>query len=113
MSKDMDEQLKPAHNIVDVADRANRKICVTQLQYHFDKPESSDAQVRLFARKKEDQKFQQVVSVKYKLEEFIYLLDFMNSVYDKGITNLPICIVLKMLISSVYSLSFFFLFDLR
>ena len=89
MSKDMDEQLKLAHNVVDVW-----KICVTLLRYNVDKPEISYAQVRLFARKNEDEKFQQVVYVNYKLEEFIYLLDVMNSVYDKVITNQPICNVL-------------------
>ena len=94
MSKDMDEQLILAHKLVDVVDRTNRKICVTLLRYNVDKPESSYAQVRLFARKKEDEKFQQVVYVKYKLEEFIYLLDVMNSVYDKVIINQPICNVL-------------------
>ena len=47
--------------------------------------------VQLFARKKEDEKFQQVVYVNYKLEEFIYLLDVMNSVYEKVVTNQPIC----------------------
>ena len=87
MSKDMDEQLKLAHEVVDVVDRANRKICVTLLRYNVDKPESSYAQVRILARKKEDEKFQQVVYVNYKLEEFIYLLDVMNSVHDKVITN--------------------------
>ncbi len=46
----------------------------------MDKPESFYAQVGLFARKKEEKNFQQVVYVKYKLEEFIYLLDVMNSV---------------------------------
>ena len=91
MSRDMDEQLKLAHKVVDVVDRTNRKICVTLLRYNVDKPESSDAQVQLFARKKEDEKFQQVVYVNCKLEEFIYLLDVMNSVYDKVITNQPIC----------------------
>ena len=80
MSKGMDEQFKLAHKLVDVVDRANRKICVTLLQYNVDKPESSYAQVRFFAGKKEDEKFQQIVCVKYKLEEFIYLLDVMNSV---------------------------------
>ena len=90
MSKDMDEQLKLAHKLVDIVDRANRKICVTLLQYNVDKPENSYAQVRLFARKKEDEKFQQVVYVKYIFEEFIYLLDVMKSVYDKVITNQPI-----------------------
>ena len=94
MSRDMDEQLKLAHKLVDVVDRTNRQICVTLLPYNVDKPESSYAQVRLFARKKEDEKFQKVVYVNYKLEEFIYLLDVMNSVYDKVITNQPICNVL-------------------
>ena len=94
MSRDIDEQLKLAHKVVDVVDRTNRKICVTLLRYKVDKPESSYAQVRLFARKKEDEKFQQVVYVNYKLEEFVYLLDVMNSVYDKVITNQPICNVL-------------------
>ena len=94
MSKDMDEQLKLAQKVVDVVDRANRKICVTLLRYNVDKPEGDYAKVRLFARKKEDEKFQQVVYVYYKLEDFIYLLDVMNSVYDKDNTNQPICNVL-------------------
>ena len=94
MSRDIDEQLKLAHKVVDVVDRANRKICVTLPRYNVDKPESYYAQVRFFARKKEDEKLQQVVYVNYKLEEFIYLLDVMNSVYDKVITNQPICNVL-------------------
>ena len=87
MSSDMDEQLKLAHKVVDVVDRTNRKICVTLLRYNVDKPESSYAQIRLFARKKEDENFQLFVYLKYKLEDFIYLLDVMNSVHDKGITN--------------------------
>ena len=57
----------------------------------MDKPESSYAQVRLFERKKEDEKFQQVVCVNDKLDKFIYLLDLMNSVYNKVITNQSIC----------------------
>ena len=94
MSKDKDEQPKLAHKVVDLVDRANRKICVTLLRYNADKPKSSYAQVRLFARKREDEKFQQVVYVNYKLEELIYLLDVINSVYDKFITNQHICNVL-------------------
>ena len=94
MSKDLDEQIKLSHKVVDVVDRANRKICVTLLRYNVDKPESSYAQVRLFARIREGEKFQQVVYVKYKLEDFIYLLDVMISVYDKVFTNQPICNVL-------------------
>ena len=94
MSKDIDEQLKLAHKVVDVVDRETRKIGVTLLRYNVDEPESSYAQVRLFARKKEDEKFQQVVHVNHKLEDFICLLDVVNSVYDKVITNQPICNVL-------------------
>ena len=80
MSKDMDEQLKLAHKVVDVVDRTNRKICGTLLRYNVDKPESSYGQVQLFARKKEDEKFQQFVYVSDKIEVFIYSLDVMISV---------------------------------
>ena len=88
MTKDLDEQLKLAEKL---ADRANRKICVTLLLYNVDKPESFYAQVRVFARKKEDENFQQLVYVNYKLEEFIYFSYIMNSVYEKVITNQLIC----------------------
>ena len=91
MSKDMDEKLKLAHKVIEKVDWADRKICVTLMRYNVKKPESSYAQVWLSERKKEDEKFQQVVYVKYKLEDFIYLLDVMNSVYDKVINNQPIC----------------------
>ena len=43
VSKDIDEQLKVAQNVIDVVDRANRKICVTLLRYNVDKPDSSCA----------------------------------------------------------------------
>ena len=108
MSRDMDEQLKLAHKVVDVVDRTKRKIFVTLLRYNVDKPESSYAQFRFFARKKKDENFQQVVYVNYKLEEFMYFFDVMNSVYDKVIIIQPICNVLKKVISSVYSLALFF-----
>ena len=67
-SRNIDEQLKLAHNVVDVVDRINRKICVTLLRYNVDKPESSSAQARLFVRKKADEKLQQVVHVNYTIE---------------------------------------------
>ena len=57
----------------------------------MDKPEGSYAQVRLVGRKQEDEKIQQVVYVKYKIEHFIYLFDIKNSVYDEVITIQPIC----------------------
>ena len=83
MSKDIDEQLKLAHKVVDVVDRANRKICVILMRYTVNNRDSSYAQVRVFARKKEDEKFQQVFYVVYELEEFISLLDVTNSVNNK------------------------------
>ena len=43
MSKNMDEQLKLAHKVVDLVDRANRKICVTLFRYNVDNPKSSYA----------------------------------------------------------------------
>ena len=81
MSKDMEGLLKLAHNVIDVVDRANRIICVTLLRYNVDKPESSYAPFQSFGRKKGDEKCQQFVYVKYKLEEFIYLIDVKISLY--------------------------------
>ena len=90
----MEEQLKLVHKLIDVVDRPNRRICVTLLRHNVDHPETSYAQVRLFGRKKEEEKFPKIVYFNYKLDEFIYLLDVMNSVYDKVIANQPICNVL-------------------
>ena len=94
LSKNMEEQLKLVHKVIDVVDRPNRRICVTLLRYKVDNPETTYAQVRLFGRKKEDEQFQQIVYVNYRLDEFIYLLDVMNSVYDKVIANQRICSIL-------------------
>ena len=94
LSKDMEEQLKLVHRVIDVVDCPNRRICLTLLRYKVDNPETSYAQDRLFGRKKEEEKFQQKVYVSYKIDEFVYLLDVMNSVYDKVIANQPICNIL-------------------
>ena len=83
----MEEQLKLVHKLIDVAERPNRRICVTLLRYKVDNPETSYAQVRLFRRRKEIEKFHQIVYVNYKPDELLYLHDVMNSVYDKVIAN--------------------------
>ena len=93
-SKITDEQRKLAHKVVDVVDRANRKICVTLLRYNVDKPDKSYAQIQLIAGKKKEEKFEKLVCIKHKLGEFIYLLDVMNSVYIKFKATQPICNVL-------------------
>ena len=107
-SKDNDEQLKLAHELIDKMNRANRNICVTLLRYSVHKPQSYYAQVRLFESKKQDEKFQQIVPVNYKLEEIIYLPDVMNSVHNPVIAKKPICNVLIKMIALIHSLSFFF-----
>ena len=106
LSKDMEEQLKLVHKVIDVVDRPNRKICVTLPRYKVDNPDTSYAQVRLFGRKTEEEKFLQIVYVNYKLDEFIYLLDVMNSVYDKVIANQPICNVLYLQLFTLIIYSF-------
>ena len=94
LCKDMEEQLKLVHKVIDVVDRPKRRICVTLLRYKADNPGTSYAQVRLFGRKTEEEKFQQLVYVNYRLDEFIYLLDVMSSMCDKVIANQPICNIL-------------------
>ena len=94
LSKDMEEQLKLVHKVIDVVDRPNRKIFVTLLRYKAGNPDTSYAQLRLFGRKKEEENFHQIVYVDYRFDEFICLLDVMNSMYDKVIANQPICNVL-------------------
>ena len=42
----------------------------------MEKPESSYAQIRLFAKKREVEKFHQTIYVKNELEEYIFLLDY-------------------------------------
>ena len=91
LSKDMEEQLKIVQKVIDDVDCPNRRSCVTLLRYMADNPETCYAQIRLFGRKKEEEKFQPIVYVYYKLDEFVYRLDVMNSVYDKVIANQPIC----------------------
>ena len=94
LSKDKEEQPKFVHKVIDVVNCPNRRICLTLLRYKVDNPETSYAQVQLFGRKKEEEKFQQIVYINYKLDEFIYIHDVMNSVYDNVIANQPICNVL-------------------
>ena len=80
LSRDMEEQLNLVHKVIDVVDRPNRRICVTLLRYKVDNTETSYAQARLFGRKKKKEKFQQIVYVNYELDQYVYLLDLMNSV---------------------------------
>ena len=93
--------------MIDLVNRSIIKICVTPLRYIINNWESSYAHIRLSAKKKEDEKFQQTVFVEKELKEFIYLLDVMNSVHDKAITNEPFFIIPYKVIATFYSSSFF------
>ena len=94
LAKDMEELLKLKHRVVEVVDWPHSKICVTMLRYNVEKPETSYVQVRLFERRKDEEKFNQIVYVNYKLQNLFYLLDAINSVYGKVIANEPLCNVL-------------------
>ena len=94
LAKDMEEQLKLKHKVVEIVDWPHRKTSVTMLRYNVEKPETSYVEVRLFGRRKDEDIFNQIVHVTYKLDEFIYLIDVMNSVYDKVFANEPLCNVL-------------------
>ena len=75
LAKDMEEQLKLTPNVVEVADRPHRQICVTMLRYNVEKSETLYVQVRLFGRKQDEEKFNKIVYVNYKIDEFfIYLM---------------------------------------
>ena len=91
MSRDIDEQLKHVHKVIEIAEGAKRRVCVTLLRYKENNPETSYAQIRLFIRRTEEKKFQQLVYVNYKIDDFIYLLDVMNSVYDQVLDYKPLC----------------------
>ena len=107
-SKDMDGQLKLFQMVVNVVDQANRQTCMTLLRYNVDKLESSYVHVRLIAGKEGDEKFREIVYVKFKLKKFIYLFDVMNSVYDKTILKKTNSSGPKKVIAKIYSFLFFF-----
>ena len=83
----MQEQLKLVHKAMDVVECPKTRICVTLLRYKVNNAETSYAQVRLLGRETEEENFQQIVYVNYKLDGFVYLVDVRNSVYDKVNAN--------------------------
>ena len=71
LSRDIDEQLKHVHKVIEIAEGTKRKVCVTLLRCKEDNPETSYAQIRLFTRRTEEENFQQLVYVNYKIDELI------------------------------------------
>ena len=91
LAKDMEEQLKLTHKVAEVVDRPYTRICVTMRRYNVEKPKSSYVQVQLFGRRKDEEKFNRIVYVNQRLDEFNSSLDVVNSVYGKGFANEPLC----------------------
>ena len=91
LSKDLDEQLKHVQKAITIVDRPKRKIIATMKKYCMDKPESTYVQLRLFTRNSEHDKFQQLVFVNYKYDEFLCLLDAINSISDQVLSNQSLC----------------------
>ena len=91
LSKDSDEQLKHVQKAITIVDRPKRKILATMKKYCMDKPESTYVQLRLFTRNSEQDKFQQLVFVNYKNDEFLYLLDVITSISDQVLSNQSLC----------------------
>ena len=91
LSKDLDEQLKHVQKAITIVDRPKRKIFATMKNYCTDKPESTYVPLRLFTRNSEHDKFQHLVFVNYKYDEFLYLLDVITSVSDQVLSNQSLC----------------------
>ena len=90
-SEDIMQQFNLAHKVFDVVNQTNREICVNLLRQKVKNVESSFALFRIIVKEMEEEKFQHIVHVEYKLEEIFYLLDLMEYVYDKVNTNESIC----------------------
>ena len=63
LSRDLGEQLKHVHKVIEIAEGVKRKKCVTLLRCKKDNPETSYAQIRLFPRRKEEENFHQLCEV--------------------------------------------------
>ena len=83
LSKDWDEQLKHVQKAITIVDRPRNKMFATMKKYCMDELESTYVQLRLLTRNSEHDKFQQLVFVNYKYDEFLYLLDNITSISDQ------------------------------
>ena len=105
-SKEIDEQFKLANKLVDVVNRANKKIHVILVRYKMAISKSLYAQIRTFARKNDDEKFQEIVCLTDKIVEVIFLSELFNSVYHDVVNDKPFGIVLEKVIAIFVSIKF-------
>ena len=73
MSLDLNEPVVLVQKKLTLLTEQREKISVALLRWNVDKPEYSFAHVRLSAGKREDEKFQEKISLIYKPEKFIFL----------------------------------------
>ena len=90
----MYEPFRLLQKVVHVVNPANRKTCVALLRNHLAKPSSSNAHFRTLTGKKEDEKFQQIVHVKFELEKLINPIVVMDFLIDKVKTGEAVCKIL-------------------
>ena len=106
LAKDMEEQRKLTHRVVEVVDWPHRKICVTMLRYNVEKPETSYDQVRLFGRRKDEIQRKDNVNIGvYRYRNSTYLKD---TEMDLNLTEYT-----KLLAKRVYLLSYIDIFYKR
>ena len=77
LSRDIDEQLKHVHKVIEIAEGAKRKVWVTLLRYKEDNPNHPTRRYDYLHAGRRKRIFNNL-SVNYKIDEFIYLLDVMN-----------------------------------
>ena len=91
LSKDLDEQLKNVQKASTIVDWPRWKIIATMKKYCMDEPESTNAQLPLFTRNSEHDKFQKLVFVNYKFDEVLCLLHVITSISDQVLSNQSLC----------------------
>ena len=91
LTKDLDEELKHVQKAITIVDRPKNKVVATMKKYCTEKPESTYVQLRLFTRNSKLDKFQQLVFVNYKYDEFLCLLDAITSISVQVLSNQSLC----------------------
>ena len=87
LSKHLNKQLKLVQKAITVVNPHKRKTFATIKKYCMDKPESTYVQIRLFTRISEHDKFQQLLFVRYKYDEFLFLSDVYTSLSEQVLSN--------------------------
>ena len=96
LSKDLAEQLEQVQKAITNLQKPKRKVIATIKVYYIDKPDTTDVRIRLFMRKNETGKFQQLVFLNYKRDEILTLLDVVNSVSARVLLNQSLCNIVQL-----------------